>query len=418
MARLFSKDKYNRQDPSSPCIWPVWIQVVATGAPSEHHPYCLRMGDSDTVRTAARYSSLDGLRGLAASVVVLHHCFLVSPQLAQALDSRGTDLIEPWVWWSTFTPVHLLWAGREAVYIFFILSGFVLTLPLLRAGRPSWRAYYPRRLVRIYFPAWGSILVALLLAEIYPRVVRPEFSWWLNLHDEEPVIARDAWLVLGAGQLNSPLWSLQWELVFSLLLPLYWLFANVLRRRWLLSVLLVFLVSGAAEMASSSGVVFLLMFGVGTMMATGRDALERWARRLPAWGWCGVFLAAAAFMSSDGLIPALSVGTSMATIGGALIVFAFIGCKSAITLGNNSFVHWLGTRSFSLYLVHEPIVVSTAFSMHATNPFQVVLFAVPLSLLAAEVFFRLVERPSLRLAGFVGKSIADRVRRSEEGSFA
>lgn len=153
MARLFSKDKYNRQDPSSPCIWPVWIQVVATGAPSEHHPYCLRMGDSDTVRTAARYSSLDGLRGLAASVVVLHHCFLVSPQLAQALDSRGTGLIEPWVWWSTFTPVHLLWAGREAVYIFFILSGFVLTLPLLRAGRPSWRAYYPRRLVRIYFPA-------------------------------------------------------------------------------------------------------------------------------------------------------------------------------------------------------------------------------------------------------------------------
>lgn len=261
-------------------------------------------------------------------------------------------------------------------------------------------------------------MVALLLAEIYPRVVRPEFSWWLNLHDEEPVIARDAWLVLGAGQLNSPLWSLQWELVFSLLLPLYWLFANVLRRMWLLSVLLVFLVSGAAEMASSFGVVFLLMFGVGTMMATGRDALERWARRLPAWGWCGVFLAAAAFMSSDGLIPALSVGTSMATIGGALIVFAFIGCKSAITLGNNSFVHWLGTRSFSLYLVHEPIVVSTAFSMHATNPFQVVLFAVPLSLLAAEVFFRLVERPSLRLAGFVGKSIADRVRRSEEGSFA
>ena len=47
--------------------------------------------------------------------------------------------------------------------------------------------------VRIYLPAWGAILVALLLAEIYPRVVRPEFSWWLNLHDEEPVIARDAW---------------------------------------------------------------------------------------------------------------------------------------------------------------------------------------------------------------------------------
>lgn len=368
------------------------------------------MGDSGTERIASRYSSLDGLRGLAASVVVLHHCFLVSPQLAHALDARGTGVIEPWVWWSTFTPVHLLWAGREAVYIFLILSGFVLTLPLLRAGRPSWREYYPRRLVRIYLPAWASIFVAVLLAEIYPRVVRPEFSWWLNLHDEEPVVARDAWLVLGAGQLNSPLWSLQWELVFSLLLPLYWLFAHFLRRMWLLGVFLVFIVSGAAEMASSFGLVFLLMFGVGTMMATGRDALEQWARKLPAWGWCGVFLASVTFLSSERLIPGLSVGRSMATIGGALVVFAFIGCKSAITLGNNSFVHWLGTRSFSLYLVHEPIVVSTAFSIHAINPLQVVLFAVPLSLLAAEVFFRLVERPSQRIARLAGRAAARRTR--------
>ena len=171
-------------------------------------------------------------------------------------------------------------------------------------------------------------------------------------------------------------------------------------------------------MASSFGLVFLLMFGVGTMMATGRDALERWAGKLPAWGWCGVFVASAALMSSERLIPALSVGRSMATIGGALVVFAFIGCKSAITLGNNSFVHWLGTRSFSLYLVHEPIVVSVAFLLHATNPFHVALIAVPLSLLAAEAFFWAVERPNPRLAGFVGKSIADRVRRSEEASIA
>jgi len=85
------------------------------------------MGDSNNISPTFRYTSLDGLRGLASLVVLVHHCFLISPQLAAAVDSNGTGPFESWVWWVTFTPVHLLWAGQEAVIVFFILSGFVLT---------------------------------------------------------------------------------------------------------------------------------------------------------------------------------------------------------------------------------------------------------------------------------------------------
>jgi peptidoglycan/LPS O-acetylase OafA/YrhL len=43
--------------------------------------------------------------------------------------------------------------------VFFVLSGFVLTLPFL-SGRPIWPAYYARRLIRLFLPVWASILLA------------------------------------------------------------------------------------------------------------------------------------------------------------------------------------------------------------------------------------------------------------------
>lgn len=149
-------------------------------------------------------------------------------------------------------------------------------------------------------------------------------------------------------------------------------------------------------------------------MAAKRDALHQWAAKIGRWGWTGLLVLSIGLLCSRWMFPQLPVGIVTATIGGALLLLAFIGCGAVINLGNNSLVNWLGTRSFSLYLVHEPIVLSIVFSLQATNPFQVAGYAVPLSLLAAEIFFRLVEQPSRRLASLAGKAMADRARRQQE----
>ena len=376
------------------------------------------MGDSTEVRTTSRYTSLDGLRGLAALVVLIHHCFLVSPQLSAAVDSNGTGAFDSWVWWTTFTPLHLVWAGQEAVFVFFILSGFVLTLPFVRCIQTSWAAYYPKRIIRIYLPVWVSLIFAVLMAWTVPRLASPELSPWVNVHDEAPNALADAFLLRGADSLNSPLWSLQWEMIFSLTLPVYVIAVLSFRRLWLVGIAVLVVLIGAGEMIHISSLVCLPIFGVGALMATRRDVLEDWARKVGRWGWTGLLTASILLLCSRWMVPQSSVVMAAATTGGALLLFAFIGCRSAITLGNKSLVHWLGVRSFSLYLVHEPIVVSVAFFLHGTNPFLVGLFAVPLSLLAAEVFYRLVERPSHRLAGLVGRTVTDRVRRPEEASIA
>jgi peptidoglycan/LPS O-acetylase OafA/YrhL len=69
----------------------------------------------------------------------------------------------------------------------------------------------------------------------------------------------------------------------------------------------------------------------------------------------------------------------------------------------------LGRRSFSLYLVHEPIVVSVALLLGGRAPAPVTLaIALPFALAAAALFFRVVESPSHRFARAVSRRLAVR----------
>ncbi len=62
-------------------------------------------------------------------------------------------------------------------------------------------------------------------------------------------------------------------------------------------------------------------------------------------------------------------------------------------------MQWLGLRSFSLYLVHLPLVSVTVLLLGGTAPlWAVLLIAVPAALLTTAVFYRVVELPSHRLA--------------------
>ena len=115
---------------------------------------------STALKKTARVTSLDGLRGLAAVVVLVHHALLTAPVLASAYYGGSvSDASDPVSWALTYTPLHLIWAGTEAVYLFFVLSGVVLTFPVLRSRSFSWLAYYPSRLLRLY----GPIVFAVLL---------------------------------------------------------------------------------------------------------------------------------------------------------------------------------------------------------------------------------------------------------------
>ena len=153
----------------------------------------------------------------------------------------GDPTSHGWAWWVIFSPVHLVWDGTEAVFVFFVLSGYVLTLPMVgrRRDLAGWLAYYPQRLLRLYLPVFASVVLAVLSYVVVRRHVVTDATSWLSAHAGALTpagVVHDLTLVRGTTWVNSALWSLKWEVVFSVLLPVYIAAAVVARRWWWLKV--------------------------------------------------------------------------------------------------------------------------------------------------------------------------------------
>src|SRR5215217_7281479 len=162
--------------------------------------------------TADRLSALDGLRGLAALLVVVYHSWVAS-SFAAVGGGAVRDVIS---------------AGFLAVNFFFVLSGFVLFLPAARgAGSLGARsAYAVRRIARIVPAYWLALLLALVL---FP-LLAPAGRTFASAVSPESVFAHFTFTELELrfvpgyeGPLgfvvNQPVWTLAVEMAFYALLP-------------------------------------------------------------------------------------------------------------------------------------------------------------------------------------------------------
>ncbi|VXC53618.1 acyltransferase [Plantibacter sp. T3] len=363
-----------------------------------------------------RYESLDGLRGAASLVVLFHHALLTVPPLAGAYF-QGGERPAPWTgdWALAYTPLHLAWAGTEAVYIFFVLSGVVLILPVL-GGRFAWKAYYPRRVVRIYGPVWVAIGFAIVMITLVPRASNDKFGSWLNSLPQawQPgFLLRDASLVFGTSGVLSPLWSLQWEVIFSLTLPAFVAFVIYARRLWAFKLIGVLIVSAMGFHVGNGYLIFMPMFAVGTLFAAEWETIREHTRNLSRWTWLCAFSVSILLLTSrwlsDGLtLSPITVPQSqfLAFIGAAMLVPIAGFWTDAVRVLTWPPFKWLGKISFSLYLVHEPIVIAARIVTIDLSPWAGIAISLPISLLAATVFTRLVERPFHSLSKIISARFA------------
>jgi peptidoglycan/LPS O-acetylase OafA/YrhL len=102
------------------------------------------------------------------------------------------------------------------------------------------------------------------------------------------------------------------------------------------------------------------------------------------------------------------VGPWMTVVGCMGIVFLAFGSMRAQALLNGRLGQWLGRISFSLYLVHVPIIVTMAFALGGTLWWVAILLGIPLSLAFAAFFTWFIEHPAQRLAKYSGRWLADR----------
>ncbi|MGE0877312.1 MAG: acyltransferase family protein [Acidimicrobiia bacterium] len=378
----------------------------------------------DHERRGRRLYALDGLRGVAALVVVFHHVLLCDPRIAELSFGVRAANRDGWRWWTVFSPVHALWAGTEAVFVFFVLSGLVLVRPYLasRERAVDWSGYYAKRAVRLYAPVVMAVALALGWAMLVPRHGPASTSAWLSTMQRDHLTLgstfRDVTLLSSPGRSNSVLWSLKWEVVFSLLLPLFVVAARWLRGRSAMVTIVVSLACAAGLWLRDDWLQYMPMFLAGAVMAS--TALSSPSGRVATWtpwrqwsAFAGAvalvtsrWLAGGWFVTGGDTIPqwaervcrALSVG------GAALLVYLCLSAPAVQAVFDRRSLQWLGSRSFSLYLVHEPLVVSVGFLLGPRPNVAVMLaICVPVSLVLAEVFWRMWERRTQRWAAVAGQ---------------
>jgi peptidoglycan/LPS O-acetylase OafA/YrhL len=371
-------------------------------------------------RPMARIRSLDGVRGIAAVVVLLyHHSLMARPALEH----------QPGVWeWLTQSPVKVFTAGTEAVLVFFVLSGLVVALPALKGGL-DWLSYYPSRLVRLYLPVVASLVLAALFLALVPRTASQVTagSWLVERNaDSAPLslLLNEATLLPASYTLNNVLWSLRWEVLFSLLLPLFVVVARAVASRVWVAVAVSTLVMVLGRVVGIDALVYLPTFFLGTLMAANLDRLQAWGERVAARRagviWLGTAVSSAGVLLLGWLVrplvPAGSTGSAvlwgLAGIGAAGLIVVALLSPLARRLLEGPAPRWLGRISFSLYLVHIPVLASAAALIGDDQWWLVSAVALPATFAIAVLFHAAVERPAHVLARRVGDRAASQPDRS------
>jgi peptidoglycan/LPS O-acetylase OafA/YrhL len=110
-----------------------------------------------------RIRSLDGMRGIAAvSVAIFHFLCAFAPQALPEFDRNPWPLSD--------TPLAILYNGGFAVSVFFVLSGYVISVSA-KSSDTSLFARFLDRYSRLALPALASVLLTWSLLKLYPHII-------------------------------------------------------------------------------------------------------------------------------------------------------------------------------------------------------------------------------------------------------
>ncbi len=331
---------------------------------------------------------LDGLRAFAIVWVIVSHLHL-DPSLFP------TEFL-----------AQLAAAGAHGVTLFFVISGFLITTLLLREESSNNRiqlgSYYCRRGFRI-LPA--AIVYLALTSSVF---------WWMG-----GAIEPSEWLgallfdrnLLPAGPsgLTGHFWSLSVEEQFYLLWPALLAFGPK-RSRLGMSLILLLLAPVWRHLVTKMSGGRPMMIGrldliydclvMGALLAQlqalpwFRGLLDR-TRYPGAWLLLGIvgFLHLSIRKLPFGTIGVVVSGTAQLLCAALVIKVLIEGrCPSAQAVLGFPAVTGLGKLSYSLYLWHMPFMLSWIPNFAGDAALRVFL-----SLFAAGISYRCIERPALRL---------------------
>jgi peptidoglycan/LPS O-acetylase OafA/YrhL len=403
-------------------------------------------------------AALDGLRGLAAFIVLNYHWFLYfyDMNVGYIPNSEHARLFN-------LPFLKFLSNGLASVAIFFIISGYALSYKCLKlAQTQSWeKVHYAlcssvfRRFLRLYIPCYVCLLVLAVLfglginepgrphiadgflgSQFYPPTYE---SLWQALHVFCVVAVRLAnpwtWGEYRPMELESNLWTIPIEFRTSMVLFIF-LLGSVRVKRPIRLALTTFVIAWTIYGERNEVVLFL----VGSVLAdidinADHHQYPRFGsvgnklRHNLSWGLLllfGVYLC-----SSPNTVADQSTGYHYITrisaslyfwpnwlpwiVGGSVLVYSATKASHFNNFLTSNVIQYLGRISFSLYIVHGSItrliaynVVPLLWSVFGSSPtgyFICVLIgyfvAVAIAIPVAGFFTTWIDSPSIKFGKWV-----------------
>lgn len=363
----------------------------------------------DRPKRTGHIDALDGLRGLAAAIVLIGHVNAALATPATVLDSIRHG------------PLAILISGSSAVHLFFILSGFCLAASASRSTSISDLAqYFVRRVFRIHPPYMFALLATWGASFFYDttRAAGGLTPWMLGLASVHVPVA-DLLLYLAwpgtAGKQLPVAWSMAVEMVYSLALPtMMWL---TRRSHWTLLLMI-----SAWPMFDLDFQPSILKFGfqftLGIALHIERERLSAWfarVRGVRAVAFVAAGLALFGANTALGLHYRVS-GPFVSAAGGTALVCAALFIPGVRTALSARALVYFGRISYSFYLLHFTVLILVSRMIRGPASLQdaslLLLGSFVATTLCAALTHRIVERPSIAL----GNSICRRVARSSGGA--
>jgi peptidoglycan/LPS O-acetylase OafA/YrhL len=142
---------------------------------------------------------------------------------------------------------------------------------------------------------------------------------------------------------------------------------------------------------------YACFFVFGSLLAARLRQIQLFFSR--AGSWLGFVLLGAGLLVFQGHWSHWhAVQEFMVAVGSVLILGAAIAPGGVEKMLLNRFPRYLGRLSFSLYLVHVPVILTLTILTHGALSLPLlILIVVPVSIALADVFDRLVTAPSANL---------------------
>ncbi|MDR7941109.1 acyltransferase [Enterobacter soli] len=361
---------------------------------------------------SGRFDTLDGVRGIAATMVAIHHSFFFYGYATfgiWSLNYLGKGRLQ----------VIVDYMGKASVSLFFMITAFLFWGKILNSTKGiNWQGFYIKRFFRIV-PLY---VVAVFLSFFYVIItIKTPFTILPYLRDLFYWLTFD---FVGTPNINGfpfsgsivagVFWSLSYEWMFYFLLPVFSVFA-VNKRTSLFIIILMFSLSAFVYVFNIQikywTQVHILCFIIGGSCAHINKYYPKVINmmRAPVLSVfaVAVFIACVTiFEAPYSHIPSMLIGVVFLIISSGNNVFGVLSLK---------LIKMLGTISFSIYILHG-IVFTTLFSPMIRSGVSFPLAAtitIPVIIAVSTISYIVIERPFIERGRIFSKEMPDVIQLSK-----